>query len=460
MDRAPQFPRLPVVGGRNAGGLAVGAAQREKPAADRPGEQRHALVPGGRARERRCGEDPQVGAGQQPGGDVPAVVGGVGRPVVDGPVRRGEADEPRVLHAVGLDGDGRPQHALRQGGGRGKLDPPQRSGDRADLGQDPRCLRPAEQVGGHPGEGPFEVVSGGLSVEPVEDRPRDLVVKPICGEHRAQPSGLPVGRHSQPGGERTGARFQAYRRTRTDHADGESDRGQVALADGTQTQHHPQRSRRQPGLVGMRYGRGVGDSGTLHRVLGGEARTEQQHPCRRQLRGCPHPRRHRRGVPRQDALEVVVAGAEVRQQVGDETCHLVLGHGEHAVHDAGGSGLHLARLLTRKEQLRDHPARVHGQFPERMPRDQAGLYAWCRFAPSVGCFAVIRAPRTPAPFPSPDAHGAASRRRACWAVESRARVDSAPWLVLRPWASRPSQQPPVVVSTSGVALSLSPRNHA
>ncbi len=131
-------------------------------------------------------------------------------------------------------------------------------------------------------------------------------------------------------------------------------------------------------------------------------------------------------MPRQDALVVVVAGAEERQHVGDETCHLVLGHGEHAVHDSGGSGLHLAFLLAREEQLRDHPARVHGQSPEWMPRNQAGLYARCRFVPSVGCFAVIPAPRMLTALPPPDAHGAASRRRACWAVESRARVDSAP----------------------------------
>src|SRR6516162_1557601 len=56
--------------------------------------------------------------------------------------------------------------------------------------------------------------------------------------------------------------------------------------------------------------------------------------------------------------------------------------------------------------------------------------------------------------------GAAVRRRPCCSTEIIASVDSAPWLRPRLVGPRPSPQPPVRSSNSGILASLSPRNHA
>ena len=106
-----------------ADGLAVGAAQRQVAAADRYA---------GTAPCPCCGRaGPRSGVTSKcrrssvlsmPGGDVPAVVGGVGGLVATGAVVVDEPDEPGVLHAVALRRGGRPEHPLvqRHVGGEGR----------------------------------------------------------------------------------------------------------------------------------------------------------------------------------------------------------------------------------------------------------------------------------------------------------------------------------------------------
>ena len=82
--------------------LAVLAREHHVLPADLAREQRHALVLRGAAVERRDREGDEVVGLDQLRQDLEAVVRGVGRVVRDAAVVVDEADEARVLHAVGL----------------------------------------------------------------------------------------------------------------------------------------------------------------------------------------------------------------------------------------------------------------------------------------------------------------------------------------------------------------------
>src|SRR5437660_9679031 len=109
-------------------------------------------------------------------------------------------------------------------------------------------------------------------------------------------------------------------------------------------------------------------------------------------------------MPPQERLIIVVTAAEVAEQVRGQPLDLVFRQAHNAADDLAGPRMGPVQLLARQEK----------------PRDDAG---W------IGAQPGLNALRD---------HSSSLIRRACCAVASIARVDSAPWLRLQPWRSRPS----------------------
>src|SRR4029077_4859257 len=142
----------------------------------------------------------------------------------------------------------------------------------------------------------------------------------------------------------------------------------------------------------------------LRRVLRGEGRSQQQRARRRQLTRLLDVRGDDRRMPPQELLIIVVATAEVAEQARSQPLDLVFGQAHNTADYLAGPRVSTVQLLARQEQPRDDAGRIGAQ---------PGLNAVCD-------------------------HSGSLIRRACWAVSSIARVDSAPWLRLRPRRSRPS----------------------
>src|ERR1700733_15964340 len=106
-------------------------------------------------------------------------------------------------------------------------------------------------------------------------------------------------------------------------------------------------------------------------------------------------------MPLQQGLVVVVAAAEVAEQARREALDLVLGQAHDAVDDLAGPRAGAVQFLAGQEEPGDDAGRVGVQPGRHAVRD----------------------------------HSTSLIRRACCAVASMARVDSAPWLRLRPWRS-------------------------
>src|ERR1700733_1969253 len=109
-------------------------------------------------------------------------------------------------------------------------------------------------------------------------------------------------------------------------------------------------------------------------------------------------------MPPQERLIIVVAPAEVTEQTRGQPLDLVFGQAHHAADDLAGPRMSTVQLLARQEELRDDTGRIGAQPSLNAARD----------------------------------HSCSLIRRACCAVASIARVDSAPWLRLWPRRSRPS----------------------
>ena len=103
-------------------------------------------------------------------------------------------------------------------------------------------------------------------------------------------------------------------------------------------------------------------------------------------------------MPPQELLIIVVATAEVAEQARSQPLDLVVGQAHDAVDHLAGPRTGTVQLLARQVK----------------PRDDAG-----RIGAQPGLNAVHD-------------HSSSLIRRACCAVASIARVDSAPWLRLRP----------------------------
>ena len=101
---------------------------------------------------------------------------------------------------------------------------------------------------------------------------------------------------------------------------------------------------------------------------------------------------------------MVVAAAEVVEQARRQALDLVLGQAHDPVGDLAGPRPGAVQLLTWQEEPGDDAGRVGVQPGRQAVRDQSSSLT----------------------------------QRACCAVASMARVDSAPWLRLRPCRSRPS----------------------
>lgn len=108
-------------------------------------------------------------------------------------------------------------------------------------------------------------------------------------------------------------------------------------------------------------------------------------------------------MPLQELLIIVVATAEVAEQARSQPLDLVFGQAHNAADHLAGPRMGTVQL-ARQEQPRDDAGRIGAQSGLNAVRD----------------------------------HSSSLIRRACCAVASIARVDSAPWLRLRPQRSRPS----------------------
>ena len=95
---------------------------------------------------------------------------------------------------------------------------------------------------------------------------------------------------------------------------------------------------------------------------------------------------------------MVVAIAEVAQQVRSQPLDLVFGQAHNAADHLAGPRMSTLQLIARQEKPRDDAGRIGAQPGLNAVRD----------------------------------HSSSLIRRACCAVASMARVDSAPWLRLRP----------------------------
>ena len=103
-------------------------------------------------------------------------------------------------------------------------------------------------------------------------------------------------------------------------------------------------------------------------------------------------------MPPQECLIIVVTAAKVAEQACDQPLDLVFGQAHDPADDLAGPRMGTVQLLAGQEKPRDDASRI---------RTQPGLD-------------TVRY------------HSSSLTRRACCAVASIARVDSAPWLRLRP----------------------------
>ena len=194
---------------------------------------------------------------------------------------------------------------------------------------------------------------------------------------------------------RQDARLERPLRARSDGGPDEADRGQVAFADRAQAQGDPGLPGQQSALIRVQDRARIAQRHRLDRVLRGESRPQQQGPGRRQFARVVQVRADDRRMGAQQVQVVAVAVREVHEQLRHELLDLRLGHCEHPGHDRARARVSQWQLLAGQEQPGDHPARV---------RRQTGLEA----------------------MDQRGTHGITPRRRACWAVEIAARVDSAP----------------------------------
>ena len=172
----------------------------------------------------------------------------------------------------------------------------------------------------------------------------------------------------------------------------------MPFADAPYAECHPGLARLQAALVGSKHRAGVAQGRGLRRVLRGEGRSQQQRARRRQLTRLLEVRGDDRRMPPQQGLVVVVTTAEVAQQARGQPLGLLFGQAHDAADDLAGPRPGPVQLLAGQEE----------------PRDDAG-----RIGAQPGLDAVRY-------------HSSSLAQRACCAVASIARVDSAPWLRLRP----------------------------
>lgn len=103
-------------------------------------------------------------------------------------------------------------------------------------------------------------------------------------------------------------------------------------------------------------------------------------------------------MPTQKRLIIVMATTEVAEQARSQPLDLVFRQAHNAADDLAGPRMGTVKLLARQEKPRDDAGRIEAQPGLNAVRD----------------------------------HSSSLIRRACCAVASIARVDSAPWLRLRP----------------------------
>ena len=178
----------------------------------------------------------------------------------------------------------------------------------------------------------------------------------------------------------------------------------MPFTDAPYAEGHPGLARAQAVLVGAQHRARVAQARSLRRVLRGEGGAQQQRACRRQLMCLLDVRGDVRRIAPQQLLVIVVAAAEVAEQARSQPLDLVFRQAHHPADHLAGPRTGPVQLLARQEKPRDDAGRIGAQPSLNAVRD----------------------------------HSCSLIRRACCAVASMARVDSAPWLRLRPCRSRPS----------------------
>jgi hypothetical protein len=164
---------------------------------------------------------------------------------------------------------------------------------------------------------------------------------------------VPVGDRADD--QRTRALRESPLAVRIDHGFCESDGGDVALADLPERHREAQLAVAQPALVGMREGAWIAERRSLHGVLRGEARAEQELGVAAHVCADIDPRPDRSRVAAEQVLVIAVAVAEVLEDLRHERRLALHGDAVHAGDDVGGTGVRCGEPLAGKEQARDHP---------------------------------------------------------------------------------------------------------
>jgi hypothetical protein len=181
----------------------------------------------------------------------------------------------------------------------------------------------------------------------------------------------------------------------------------VSFTDRTQAHRHSQLPGFQTALVGMHHRRRIAQRGRLGGVLGGETGAQDESASRAEPSRIVQMGGDGGGVSGQQLRVVVVPRPELLDQPGRPLLDLGFAERKDPIDDGGCSGTALVLLLAGHEQVGNHPRGVGVQLDR---------HAVCQRRH----------------------HRSSRTARACCAVDSIAKVDSAPWLRFRPSGSRPS----------------------
>ena len=250
----------------------------------------------------------------------------------------------------------------------------------------------------------LEISALELGGQGVQDGFREFIEMALVSQDGLQVRQAPAGGRRGRRADRQRPRLERPLRAGTDDGRAEADRGDVPLTDAPHAERQPRLAGAQAALVRAKYRARVAQRRVLRRVLRREGRSQQQRAGGRQLMRLLDVRGNDGRMPPQELGIVAVATAEVADQARRQPLRLVLRQAHHALDDLAGPRMGTVQFLAGQEKLRDDARRIGAQLSANAMRD----------------------------------HLHSPMLRACCAVESMARVDSAPWLRLRPPRSRPS----------------------
>ena len=306
------------------------AAQCDVLAVDLTGEDRHPLVVGGAAAERRDTEVREVDRLDQLRKDLVTVERGVRRVVPDRSVVGDETDEPGVFHPVALGGSTREEDSL------GDVD--RRRERRAVV----RRRQPVQHSRGLARDRSLDVVvlerddrrfefgHRELVLQPDEDSLLDVVQHFHVTELRGEEALVIRMRCAVAGDRVVAGRVESDRSIGPDDPGAELDRRPVPLPDCTQAHDEANGARFDAGLIGSGDHRGVPERRCFDRVLVREVRADQMETVQRQLGidqfDLIEPSSDDARVPLERGVEVAMATDEVLTRCVQRLGDFVLGH--------------------------------------------------------------------------------------------------------------------------------------